>query len=209
MFSNTGLNVPVDRCDQSCRMTLIGRTSHSEHYSKVYENIDLTKVHHLVTFRVSGSIMDSFADLMNAFAVSQCGVDIVAALPIEIAELVLQKLDPRSLLNVVRVSRTWMKICKSSSRLRKAVRAHLRKQKRRMIQNDLALVKQSKKKILSNNSRMKSDLTQRSSRQNIVSIPAFAITGLVKSGIPNNRSKDKNPFSRACVMPTKSTLQLR
>lgn len=153
--------------------------------------------------------MDSLSDLMHAFGVSHCGVDIVAALPIEIAELILRKLDPRSLLNVARVSRKWLNLCKSSYRLRKNVRQHLRKQKRRMIQNDLALSKMSKKQILSKTSRMQDDLAQRTSRQDFVITPVFGMTGIVKSSIPKSRSHDKKPISRASILSTRSSLKFR
>lgn len=77
--------------------------------------------------------MESFTQLMSCIGASQSGSDFVANLPVEIAELILLKLDPRCVLNAALVSRKWLAVCKGSSRLRRITRCHLRKNKKRMM----------------------------------------------------------------------------
>lgn len=177
----------------------------------VYISGYLTKKYHSVTFRGSGIIMDFFVKLMRAFRASPSGVDFITALPVEIAEMILLKLDSRSLLNVAIVSRKWMNICKGSSRLRKTARHHLRKKKRRMIQDELAFTKGSKTQTVSRTTRMQTDLAQRISRQgSTASFPVFSgATGVMKTSALNSRSKNKKSVSRVPLIPTRSSLKLR
>lgn len=190
-------------------MFVIGRCGHPERYPRVYKPVDLSEEHHSAPFRGSGSIMASFAKLMRTFGTSQPGVDFIAALPVEIAELILLKLDPRSLLNVASVSRKWMNVCKGSSRLRKTTRHHLRTQKKLLIQDDLTLDKRSKKQTAMRTSRMQTDLAQRMSRQGTTLPMFFGATGVIKTSALNSRSKTKKSVSHVPLIPTRSSLKLR
>lgn len=87
---------------------------------------DLTEEHHSAIV-IASSNMDSFAKLMSSIGANSCEVDFMSSLPLEIAELILRKLDSSSLLNSALVSRKWMSVCKGDSRLRKTIRHHLRK----------------------------------------------------------------------------------
>lgn len=107
--------------------------------------------------------MESFAKLMSTLGVSHSEIDFVAALPVELAELILLKLDPRSLLNAARVSKKWTAVCIGSSRLRKTARHHLRKDKRRMTQDNV--LARGSKSSASRITRMQTDLAQRAPRQ--------------------------------------------
>lgn len=87
--------------------------------------------HHSATDLANIRIMEFFAKLMSCIGASYRGIDFIACLPVEIAETILLKLDPRSLLNAARVSTKWMAVCKGSPRLRRTARRHLRKEKKR------------------------------------------------------------------------------
>lgn len=139
--------------------------------------------------------MEFFSKLMSALGVWHRGVDVVGNLPVEVAEIILQKLDPRSLLNAANVSQTWMSICKGSSRLRKSARSHLRKEKRRMIQDYGVQIKQVKTTVALRVSRMQTSLAQRVSKQ---SHPHNSVH-LVK-----NMTMHHTDFSRKCMSVTKS-----
>lgn len=81
--------------------------------------------------------MEFFSHLMSALGIWNRGVDIIGDLPIEVAEIILQKLDSVSLMNAAKVSSKWMAICKGSSRLRKSARRFLRRKKYCIIQDDV------------------------------------------------------------------------
>lgn len=105
--------------------------------------------------------MEYLRKLLSALGVWNSGVDIVGTLPVEISEMILQKLDPQSLLNASRVSRNWMAICKGSSRLRRSARHHLRKKQRQLIQNDGLQCKKVVTTSVTRVVRMQKDLAQR------------------------------------------------
>lgn len=93
--------------------------------------------------------MEFFSNLMSALGIWNRGVDIIGDLPVEVAEIILQKLDPLSLMNAAKVSSKWMSICKGSSRLRKSARRFLRKKKYRLVQDDVISIKRSGKSAVS------------------------------------------------------------
>lgn len=162
-----------------------------------------------MTFLESDSIMESFAKLMCVFGASRDGIDFVAALPIEIAELILLKLDALSLLKVASVSRKWMNICRGCCRLRKIARHHLRNKKRLLIQDDLATAKRNKKQTVSRSSRMQTDLAQRLSRQGST-LPIFSdASAVMQTSTRNSRMDDKRSVPHVPMFPTRSTLRLR
>ncbi|OXU19922.1 hypothetical protein TSAR_005824 [Trichomalopsis sarcophagae] len=76
--------------------------------------------------------MDSFKQLMTAMGVYHQGIDFIRELPVELSQIILSKLDSRSLLNAAQVSRKWLSISKSTSTFRKSVRRHIRRQNRRL-----------------------------------------------------------------------------
>lgn len=148
--------------------------------------------------------MESFSQLMGTIGALQGRVDFVASLPVEIAELVLTKLDPRSLLNVARVSRRWLAVCMGSSRLRKTTRRHLRKEKRRIVQLDLVSTRQSKSGSAFRTTRM---LTNARTSQPGRTAPL--IFKAQTTSTLNIRSSDRKSISRVPLIPTKSSLRLR
>lgn len=78
--------------------------------------------------------MDSFNQLMTAMGVHHQGIDFIRQLPVEISQIVLSKLDTKSLLNAALVSRKWLAISKSTSTFRQNVRRHIRRQNRKLAQ---------------------------------------------------------------------------
>lgn len=157
---------------------------------------------HSANFLSSTSIMESFAKLMSAIGASSSDVDFVASLPVEIAEIILLKLDPRSLVNAAQVSRKWMRVCAGSSRLRRTARRHLRKENQRM--SDQTVVT----KRLRAAARRQVHLAESTSRQVGVSPSASPVFRAieVKRPVPmKRRSGDKNPSK----FPTRKSLRLR
>lgn len=59
--------------------------------------------------------------------------DPLTMIPIEICEIIFRQLDPQTLLNVVRVSKKWMSLCRNDIILRAIVRHYLRKQKKNIL----------------------------------------------------------------------------
>ncbi|OXU24977.1 hypothetical protein TSAR_008509 [Trichomalopsis sarcophagae] len=78
--------------------------------------------------------MDSFKQLMTAMGVYHQGIDFIRELPVELSQIILSKLDTRSLLNAAQVSRKWLAISKSTSSLRQRVRRHIRRRTRKLAQ---------------------------------------------------------------------------
>lgn len=111
--------------------------------------------------------MESFAKLMCTIGASSSEVDFVTSLPLEIAQLILRKLDPRSLLNAASVSTKWLTVCKGDSLLKKTARRHLRREKRSMIQGRGLASRQNKTNILTGLkvARMQTKIVPGSSRQ--------------------------------------------
>lgn len=87
--------------------------------------------------------MEFFSNLMSTLGVWNRGVDIVGNLPVEVAEMILQNLDPQSLMNAAKVSSKWLSVCKGSSRLRNSVRRYLREMKRSILQDDVIIIKRA------------------------------------------------------------------
>lgn len=146
--------------------------------------------------------MDSFAKLMSSIGANSCEVDFISSLPLEIAELILRKLDSRSLLNSALVSRKWMSVCKGDSHLRKTVRQHLRKKNRSRMHGRRPPSKQNKTKqqALCRPLNMQSKFIPQPPPPVILSFP----TPNLKKPVPKNRTSDNT--SRAS---TRSSLRLR
>lgn len=143
---------------------------------------------------------------MSVIGASGSGVDFVASLPVEIAELILLKLDPRSLLNAAGVSRKWMAVCSGSSRLRSTGRRHLRKEKLRMSGGEI-LTKRRRAAL-----RRQVDLAERSFHQVLVAPSASPVSRTIEVNRPvtiKNRSSDKNPLPNPSKIPTRRSLRLR
>lgn len=77
------------------------------------------------------SKMDAFHQLMELIDPSTMQFDILKELPLEIANIILLKLDVDSLLNCALVCYKWLKICKSSKVLRRKIRNHIRRLNRK------------------------------------------------------------------------------
>lgn len=75
--------------------------------------------------------MDAFHQLMELIDPSTMQFDILKELPLEIANIILLKLDVDSLLNCALVCYKWLKICKSSKVLRRKIRNHIRRLNRK------------------------------------------------------------------------------
>ncbi|XP_031786716.1 probable E3 ubiquitin ligase complex SCF subunit sconB [Nasonia vitripennis] len=78
--------------------------------------------------------MDSFRQLMIAMGVHHQGVDFIRELPVELSQIILSKLDTKSLLNAAQVSRKWLAISKSTSSSRQRVRRHIRRRNQKLAQ---------------------------------------------------------------------------
>ncbi|KAK0167270.1 hypothetical protein PV327_004692 [Microctonus hyperodae] len=91
--------------------------------------------------------MESFAMLMSTIGASSVEHNLVEMLPIEITEIIFRHLDPRSLLNVARVSKKWMNVCRGDCKIRRTVRNHLQKERRQLLEIDARKPKSKKIKI--------------------------------------------------------------
>lgn len=78
--------------------------------------------------------MDSFHQLMSLMGVQRQCIDFIKDLPVELAQIVLSKLDTKSLLISALVSRQWLSVCKSTSSFRQNIRRHIRRRNRRLAQ---------------------------------------------------------------------------
>ncbi|KAK0079990.1 hypothetical protein PV325_000578 [Microctonus aethiopoides] len=91
--------------------------------------------------------MEFFAKLISAIGTSGVEHDLIEILPVEITEIIFRQLDPRSLLNIARVSTKWMNVCRQDCKMRCTVRHHLQKERRGMLDSDTSLPKSPKNKI--------------------------------------------------------------
>ncbi|KAJ9580693.1 hypothetical protein L9F63_024129, partial [Diploptera punctata] len=66
--------------------------------------------------------IDSDQELDNYF-------DIVGKLPVEVATMILRRLDSRTLVSASRVNKRWFALCRSDRVLRSRVRNEIRRQK--------------------------------------------------------------------------------
>lgn len=143
---------------------------------------------------------------MSALGVWKRSVDIIGKLPVEIAEMILQKLDPLSLMNAAKVSPKWMSVCKGFSRLRKSARQYLRRQKRCILELDVLKSNRPGKPTTSRSTRIKTCSFQRfflrGIPQSFLNRPSNIIT--VQRGILD-RSFDISKRT----LPTRSQLRLR
>lgn len=156
------------------------------------------------------SIMEYFRKLLCALGVWNTGVDIVGTLPVEIAEIILQKLDPQSLINASQVSRTWMSICKGSSKLRRSTRHHLRKTHHQM---NLNLGLRSTKRVtntVTRVTRMQKDLCQRVSMKGNRQIHQKILCGPTRNNkVFGKTIPSKSYNSLSLNYSTRSLLRLR
>ncbi|EEB19567.1 hypothetical protein Phum_PHUM580360 [Pediculus humanus corporis] len=67
--------------------------------------------------------------------------DIIGNLPLEIASMILRKLDPKTLLTACKVSNKWLKIIKSDCVLRKTIREEILRQRREKWAKEMFLSK--------------------------------------------------------------------
>lgn len=166
--------------------------------------------HHSTVVIDISSIMELFSKLMSALGVWNGGVDIVGILPVEIAEIILQKLDARSLFNAARVSKKWMAICRGCACMRKSARRYLRKQKRRIIQDGLQ-DKRNKSTPSSSISKMQFDTVQTVSLHRNTQNPSnfiYAVTPNQYGFYKNYSRLTKSPI-RGTNISTRSRLRLR
>lgn len=153
--------------------------------------------------------MELFSNLMSALGISNRGVDIIGDLPVEVAELILQKLDPLSLMNAAKVSSKWMAICKGSSRLRKTARRFLRRKKVCIIQDDVINIRCGK----SADSRVPWNKTRKNQihfRYLVPQYPLKNLSGVYKNqpGVCDNSLK-LNECTSKKLNKTRSCLRLR
>lgn len=74
--------------------------------------------------------MEFFSKLLKLFTqIFQSNNDPTVIMPIEICEIILRKLDPKSLLNAAQVSKRFLNICRNDAVLKTTARHYLRKQK--------------------------------------------------------------------------------
>ncbi|PSN39219.1 hypothetical protein C0J52_24663 [Blattella germanica] len=79
--------------------------------------------------------MESFYSLLFVMGVNSLMelennyLDIVGKLPVEISNMILRRLDARSLISAAMVSRRWLTLCRSDLVLSQEVRAELRRQR--------------------------------------------------------------------------------
>lgn len=81
--------------------------------------------------------MEYFRKLMSAIGLNSAAsgkVDFISKLPTEISQHIIRLLDAQTQLNVAVVSRKWHSVCQGDYRIRRSVRHHLRKQKRKLSQ---------------------------------------------------------------------------
>lgn len=139
---------------------------------------------------------------MSAIGVWNRGVDIVGKLPVEIGELILQKLDPLSLMNAVSVSKKWMTICEGSSRLKKMARRYLLRKKRCILQDDTMKNNRPVKSSTLKVTKMKTVSFQRVFLNHMPGNPGKTISGSNKNqrdsrhkrmDLANSPSKKTNP----------------
>ncbi|KAH0539888.1 uncharacterized protein LOC123258514 [Cotesia glomerata] len=71
--------------------------------------------------------MEPFKNFLKVIDALNYNIDFVKIFPTEISQMIFKKLDPRSLLNVAKVSRKWRDVCKSDPQLKKTARGYLRK----------------------------------------------------------------------------------
>ncbi|XP_008553566.1 uncharacterized protein LOC103575519 [Microplitis demolitor] len=76
--------------------------------------------------------MESFKSFVNVIDAFNLNADFVKIFPIELTQMIFNKLDPWSLLIAAKVSRKWRSVCESDSQLRKTAREYLRKRKQRL-----------------------------------------------------------------------------
>ncbi|KAK0176604.1 hypothetical protein PV328_000723 [Microctonus aethiopoides] len=126
---------------------VIGRISQPESDFWVYKGLNFgrTVIQKLLWLAIT--TMESFAKLMSAIGTSGVEHDLVEILPVEITEIIFRQLDPRSLLNVARVSTKWMNVCRHDCKIRRTVRHHLRNERTRMLDLDTSLPKPPKNKM--------------------------------------------------------------
>lgn len=147
--------------------------------------------------------MESFTKLMSSIGANSCEIDFISSLPLEIAEIILRKLDSRSLMNSALVSRKWMSVCKGNSRLRKPLRRHLRKENQSRFHGRRPPPKQNKTQQQTryiSPPNMQPNLAPRRPPPVIIPFPSSNI----KKQPPKPRTIDNK--SRA---PTRSSLRLR
>lgn len=132
--------------------------------------------------------MEFFSNLLSALGVWNRGIDIIGNLPVEVAVMILQKLDPITLINAAKVSSKWMAICKSSARLRKSARQYLRRRKRRILQEDVIKINRFGTSADSTRVRIKNDTFQSVFQQHLSGKTLKGVPGLIKKhcGFGNN-----------------------
>ncbi|KAK6629528.1 hypothetical protein RUM43_003345 [Polyplax serrata] len=82
-------------------------------------------------FAMSSMFYDNWSD----------NFDIIGSVPYEVAVIILRKLDPKSLLTAIRVSKRWLDIVKSDRVLSQTVRDEFARQRREKFKMDMFLSK--------------------------------------------------------------------
>lgn len=144
--------------------------------------------HHSVLAIEWHSTMEFFSNLLSALGVWNRGMDIIGNLPVEVAVMILQKLDPVSLINAAKVSSKWMSICRGSARLRKSASQYLRRRKRRILQEDVVKINRTEPSAASTDVRLRSDTFQSVFQQHLSRKTLKGVPGLIKKhyGFCNN-----------------------
>lgn len=155
--------------------------------------------------------MEFFSKLMTALGVWNRGVDVVGNLPVEIAEMIFQNLDSRSLLNAAKVSTKWMAICRGSFRLRQTAKRYLRKVKRGIKQDEGIPAKRTRTSATSRLARMNNDLFQRVYLHRNPNKHLKFVDGITKKRIRSCVINSRFPPSppRTTNISTRSLLRLR
>lgn len=153
--------------------------------------------------------MESFSSLMRTFGSSLDGIDFVASLPVEIAQIVLRNLDARSLIYASQVSRRWMAVCRSCPRLRKTAKSYLRKAKRNLVQDKFVLAKQTKLRSTPKAAAIYKDLTRNASHLESSVAQLTRISDFVFTAASNGRSNCTKTVPRFPPTSTRSSLRLR
>ncbi|CAK9831386.1 hypothetical protein ANTRET_LOCUS8388 [Anthophora retusa] len=97
-------------------------------------------------------------------------VDIISELPLELSQLILRQLDPKSLLSAAQVSYKWSEVCTSDCCLRKMGRHYLRAERKRIRAEFMGLTPVDDRKTKERNGKMAQCIHYSAVRINAVAV---------------------------------------
>lgn len=156
--------------------------------------------------------MELFRNFLSAIGITSRGnkkIDFISELPVEISQHLLRMLDAPSLLNVARVSRKWLSVCKGDFRLRQSTRRHLRKQKLQLVQNPHISRKSKKTRQTHDINSIQTNTTTR--RTYITQAPrrGAPLASSTRSILRITDSTKKPSINTRSVSTTRSSIRLR